>query len=431
LDNHEVELLAIGAGPANLALAVALEELAPNELSTSSLIVEQHQDVAWQRGMLLPWSQSQVSFLKDLVTLRNPRSRFSFLAYLHSVGRLDQFVNLGSFTPYRQEISNYHRWVARSLAKVRVQFGRRTVAIEPRQGPAGTVTHWTVRLADGGRITCRNLVVGAGRDPYRPEQFATIPRDRVIHSTEFLARIGDLDRQAPHRVVVVGGAQSAAEMFWSMHQGFPRARCTMVMRSIGLNNYESSKFTNEMFYPSYVDKFHEARPEARLQVLQEMHRTNYSGLAPFLLDTIYRQMYVERMTGEERLRMVTMSEVVAAEMDGDEVVLTLVDRKSGRHTEERCDLVMLGTGFVKAMPKVARDLAAAAGVQQINVTRNYRMILPPSFEATCHLQGVNEATHGIADSLLSVLAVRSGEIVSDLLAARNAPQLLASARRPF
>ncbi|MDT5035417.1 MAG: L-ornithine N5-monooxygenase, partial [Micromonosporaceae bacterium] len=27
--NHDVELLAIGAGPSNLALAVALEELAP------------------------------------------------------------------------------------------------------------------------------------------------------------------------------------------------------------------------------------------------------------------------------------------------------------------------------------------------------------------------------------------------------------------
>ena len=30
------------------------------------------------------------------------------------------------------------------------------------------------------------------------------------------------------------------------------------------------------------------------------------------------------------------------------------------------------------------------------------------------LQGVNEATHGIADSLLSVAAVRAGEIVGDI-----------------
>src|SRR5574342_304268 len=105
VDRQEVELLAIGAGPANLALGVAIEELASEELSDRALIVEQHDDIVWQRGMLLPWTLSQVSFLKDLVTRRNPRSRYSFVNYLHSIGRLDAFINLGSFLPYRTEIS--------------------------------------------------------------------------------------------------------------------------------------------------------------------------------------------------------------------------------------------------------------------------------------------------------------------------------------
>ena len=34
MTNHDVELLAIGAGPANLALAVALEELGADDLAT-------------------------------------------------------------------------------------------------------------------------------------------------------------------------------------------------------------------------------------------------------------------------------------------------------------------------------------------------------------------------------------------------------------
>jgi lysine/ornithine N-monooxygenase len=38
------------------------------DLAASTLSVEQDTDVAWQRVMLLPWAQSQVSFLKDLVT---------------------------------------------------------------------------------------------------------------------------------------------------------------------------------------------------------------------------------------------------------------------------------------------------------------------------------------------------------------------------
>src|ERR1700691_4860621 len=91
--HQEVEILAIGAGPANLALAVAVEELAPADIASNTLIVERCESVAWQRGMLLPWAKSQVSFLKDLVTRRNPQSRFTFVNYLHSVGRLDDFIN--------------------------------------------------------------------------------------------------------------------------------------------------------------------------------------------------------------------------------------------------------------------------------------------------------------------------------------------------
>lgn len=429
MNRHEVEVLAIGAGPANLALGVALEELAP-DVAHGTLIIEQHDDLAWQRGMLLPWAQSQVSFLKDLVTLRNPRSQFSFINYLHSIGRLDDFINLGSFTPYRVEISDYLQWVGRGLTKVRVQYDRRCVSIEPGYSFDDEVTEWVVRLADGDEIVCRNLVIGAGRDANIPPQFARIPRERLIHSTEFSARIDSLDPDATRRIVVLGGAQSAAEMLWTAYQEFPKAQCTMVMRSIGLNSYESSKFTNELFYPSFVDTFHAALPDARDQLLREMHRSNYSGLAPGMLEVLYRQMYLDKLTGADRLRMLTMTEVAAARMNGSEIVLTLTDRKTGHCEEARCDVVLLGTGFRQGMPRLVRDLAAAVDLDEVSVSRSYRLNLPPSVRAGCYLQGSNEATHGIADSLLSVLAIRSEEIVQDLLAHRQVHELLATIPMP-
>ncbi|HEV3357698.1 MAG TPA: SidA/IucD/PvdA family monooxygenase [Pseudonocardiaceae bacterium] len=422
---QEVELLAIGAGPSSLALAVAVEELAKDELAKDTLIVEQHDDVVWQRGMLLPWAQSQVSFLKDLVTLRNPRSAFSFVNYLHSVGRLDEFVNLGSFTPYRMEISNYLAWVAKSLPNVRIEYGARCVSVRPF-GVADGAGEWIVEMADGARIVARHLVVAAGRDAHIPSVFADVPRELLIHSTEFAARFGELDPERTKRVVVVGAAQSAAEMLWSAHEALPNARCTMVMRSIGLNAYETSRFTNELFYPSFVDEFHTAGSAARAQLLREMHRTNYAGLTPEMIDTLYRQVYIERLTGNERIEMIPMVDIVAAESDGHEVVLTLADRKSGTHSHHRCDVVLLGTGFARAMPRIVRGLADAVGLDEVSVNRSYRMDLPPSFTGTCHLQGVNESTHGIADSLLSLLAARAQEIVTDLLALRAAtptPQL--------
>jgi len=304
------------------------------------------------------------------------------------------------------------------------------VGIEPCFSADGEVAEWVVRLADGGEIVCRNLVIGAGRDPHIPAEFAQLPRERLIHSTEFSSRITGYDRNAEHRIVVLGGAQSAAEMLWASHQEFPNAQCTMVMRSIGLNCYENSKFTNQLYFPSFVDEFHAALPEARDQLLREMHRTNYSGLNPALLDVLYRQMYLDKLTGADRLKMVTMAEVAAARMADNEVVLTLLDRKNGGSMEMRCDLVLLGTGFEREMPRVIRNLAASVSMEEVSVSRSYRMNLPPNVRAGCYLQGVNEATHGIADSLLSLLAVRSQEIVRDLLTHQPAPQLVATVPVP-
>jgi L-ornithine N5-oxygenase len=372
--------------------------------------------------MLLPWTQSQVSFLKDLVTLRNPLSRFSFVNYLHSMGRLDDFVNMASFLPFRLEISDYLQWVAKSLALVRVEYSMDCAALEPvRADDTGVTTGWLARMADGSTITARNLVVGAGRDAHVPAAFAGLPRERVIHSTEYSRRMADIDPQSPYRVVVVGAAESAAEMLWETYQRYPRAQCTMIIRSIGLDYYQTSKFTNELYFPSYTDRFYAAPEQTREQVLEAMRRTNYAAVTPDMLDILFKQIYLEKLTGEQRLSMVTMVDVETAEMEDDEIVLTLNNRMRGGRDELRCDLVLLGTGFEPRMPSLVRDLADSCGIGDVRVSRNYRMITPPDITAGCYLQGTNEATHGMSDSLISVLAVRAGEIANDLLAHRGEP----------
>jgi L-ornithine N5-oxygenase len=50
--------------------------------------------------------------------------------------------------------------------------------------------------------------------------------------------------------------------------------------------------------------------------------------------------------------------------------------------------------------------------------------------AGCYLQGTNEESHGIADSLISVIAIRAGEIVDDILAAQPSDELLTSVPVP-
>jgi L-ornithine N5-oxygenase len=420
MTERHVDVLMVGAGPANLALAVAIEESGDLQLATNTLLLEQYPDIKWQRNLLLPWARSQVSFLKDLVTLRNPQSRFSFLNFLHEQGQLDDFVNLSTFNPYRWQLSAYQEWVADGLEHVRIRFNTRINRIDPTYAEDGSIDGWTVHVSDGETISCRDLIVGTGRDAHVPEVFRDLPADRVVHSTQYTTRVAELPAlERPLRPVVVGGAQSAAEMFMALHQDVADCRPTMIMRSIGLANYQTSKFVNELFYPSFVDEFHGMPPETRIQVLDEMHVTNYAGLAPPFLDEIYSMLYQQKMLGQSRSTVRHMIEVLSARMDQDEVVLELRDRKTGKIEPLHCDMVFLGTGYDSRMPAMVRDLAQRAGLAEINVSRRYRVDLGDVAWGAIYLQGVNEQTHGISDSLISVLAHRSQEITADLLDRRT------------
>jgi L-ornithine N5-monooxygenase len=414
----EVELLAIGAGPSNLGLAVALEELAP-DLADNALLIDRNPTIEWQQGMLMPWATSQVSFLKDLVTQRDPRSRFSFLNYLYETGRLDEFVNMSTFTPYRVEFAEYLRWVAGSLTKVRIELGRECVALRPRRDETGAVTGWVTTLADGTAITSRYLVYGGSREPNIPAVLADVPPNRIVHSTEYRQRVAELSGELPYRVAVVGSSQSAAEMFRALRDDLPDSDVAWLMRSIGLSSDESSKFTNELYYPSFVDEFYEARPAAREQILREMYRTNYSVVTPPMLEHLYADLYLDRFNERNDRQLVTMVDITAAREAGDEVVLELTDRRTGAVTELRRDLVFLGTGFDARMPRLVRELAGSLELDRIDVSRQYRLELGTPSTAACYLQGVNEQTHGISDSLLSVLAQRAEEICRDIVAHRE------------
>ena len=415
---REVELLAIGAGPSNLGLAVAVEELAP-ALAENSLVVERSRQIEWQRGMLLPWATSQVSFLKDLVTQRDPRSRFSFLNYLHVTGRLDDFINMGTFTPYRREMSDYLDWVALSLTKVRVELGRDCASVQPRRDARGTLTGWLATFADGSAVASRYLVIGVGRDPYLPPVLSGLPAGRVIHSSQYRPRVAELPATRPYRLAVVGSSQSAAEMVRAVRADLPGCDVAWIMRSIGLSADQSSKFTNELYYPSFVDKFFTSRPGARAQILQEMHRTNYCCLTPATLESLYQDRYTDRLSGHADRRLITMVDISAAREAAGELVLELTSRRTGAVSELRRDLVLLGTGFSRQMPALVRGLASAIGLGEVRVTRQYQLVLDGAATAACYLQGVNEATHGIADSLLSVLAPRAEEITRSILAHRG------------
>lgn len=109
--------------------------------------------------MLLEGASMQVSFLKDLVTMRDPTSPRSFLAYLRDKDRLADFINNKSLFPSRVEFHDYLEWAASGVEEL-VDYGTRAVAVHPvRRDDEAAVTELDVVLRDlaaGERRTVRN-----------------------------------------------------------------------------------------------------------------------------------------------------------------------------------------------------------------------------------------------------------------------------------
>ena len=82
------------------------------------------------------------------------------------------------------------------------------------------------------------------------------------------------------------------------------------------------------------------------------------------------------------------------------------------------DALIVATGYVRDahddMLKPVQHLRSLAHQDRWAVQRDYRVALDTakvSSQAGIWLQGCNESTHGLSDTLLSILAVRGGEIV--------------------
>jgi L-ornithine N5-oxygenase len=232
------DLVCVGFGPASLAIAVALHdsmEAGKLRQPPKVLFLERQPEFAWHAGMLLPGARMQISFIKDLASLRDPRSNFTFLNYLHKNNRLVDFTNLNTFLPARVEYEDYLRWCARHFDDV-VRYQNEVQSVSPVQeeGPLKTFSV-TSRNTKTGAVTtyrARNVVIALGGQASIPKLFPQ-QHPRVIHSSQYAQQVPSIlhDKSAAYRVAVIGAGQSAAEIFNNVQSLYPNSKTYLVMRS--------------------------------------------------------------------------------------------------------------------------------------------------------------------------------------------------------
>jgi L-ornithine N5-oxygenase len=408
------DVIGIGFGPSNLALAVALDEARERDGGgADAVFFEKQPEFGWHRGMLIDGATMQVHFLKDLVSLRNPASGFSFLAYLHARGRLVDFVNHKTMFPTRVEFHDYLEWTAAAFAD-RVRYAAEVVALRPRDDETLEVV---VRRDDRLEThLARNVVIGVGLEPRLPEGVQA--GERIWHTEDLLTRLGERGDWNPRRLVVVGAGQSAAEAVEYLHRTFPETEVCAVFARYGYSPADDSAFANRIFDPAAVDHYYAAPDDVKRMLFEYSRNTNYSVVDLDLIDELYRRAYAEKVAGAERLRILNASRLLDVRDGAGGVRVTVGFLPTGESADLDADALVYATGYRERDPfdllgEAGGDCLAGPDGRPV-VERDYRIATRPGPAWGVYLQGATEHSHGIASSLLSMTAVRTGEIVRSI-----------------
>ncbi|WP_439851197.1 lysine N(6)-hydroxylase/L-ornithine N(5)-oxygenase family protein [Pseudomonas syringae] len=412
------DAICIGFGPAGIALACAFEDAreANDPLARLSLrYLEAAPDSQWHRELLLAGTDINHHVFRDLVTPRNPRSRFSFAMYLKDKGRMFDFGLLGR-PASRHEWSDYLTWVSRQVDS-QTRFNAPVSDIDPviRNGRLHEVR---VRTPDAS-FTARNLVLSSGSAPYIPEPFRALLGPRLFHTSQFLTRLQALGEQLPQRWLVLGSGQSASESVLELVSRRSDIEVHSVHRSAGFKLTQLGQFPNRVFAPDHVDYFHSLDPAARQRFLDWSRSTNYAGIDPDESQKLFSLIYEDAIAGRKRLQTYAYSVISCIEQTAHGYRIVLTDTFSQRNQVLEVDALLLGTGYQQhLLPPLLSGLQPwlKTGMDGgLLIDRDYRVATEGECDVNIWVNGLSERSHGISDSQsFSLMALRAERIANAL-----------------
>ncbi|WP_162002626.1 SidA/IucD/PvdA family monooxygenase [Streptomyces sp. CB01881] len=398
------DAVGIGVGPFNLSLAA----LAQSAGGLTTRFFDVKPRFQWHPGLMLPEADLQVSFLKDLVTLADPTSAYSYLNFLHHKGRIYSALIANGLNSSRMEFEQYYQWVAEQLPSIRWDQSVKSVTLGDGC--------FEVTCESGETARTTTLALGSGKEPHLPDFAVGLRGGQVLHSSDLMqVRPATSGR----RVMVVGGGQSGAEVvnyLLSDDTSLPES-LTWVSSRAGFLPMDDSPFTNEWFAPSYVDHFRSLSAERRAVVLGSQ-RLASDGVSESLLRKIYRRLYqLDIAGGPLRHRLVANHRVADLRREGEALVVDLHD--ADRNRQEHCtvDVVVFCTGYRSRFPDYLEPLRERITVRAdgFEVHEDYSLEWDGPSDLRIYVQSFAENSHGIADPNLSLSAWRSARILNSIL----------------
>ncbi|WP_370898465.1 lysine N(6)-hydroxylase/L-ornithine N(5)-oxygenase family protein [Chryseobacterium gossypii] len=399
------DIIGVGIGPFNLGLAALLEPVD----QVTSLFLDQAEGFDWHPGLMLDNATLQVPFMADLVTMADPKSKFSFLNFLKETDRLYKFYIRENFFILRKEYNLYCQWVADQLPNCR--FGNKVENISFNAAERlYMVEVLDLKNKDVKTFYAKNLVLGTGTRPALPPFMEGKNLPNVVHTSEYLNHKEEIIRS--NSVSIIGSGQSAAEIFQDL---LPETQNGMHMswftRPDRFFPMEYSKLTLELTSPEYVDHFYQLSSQQRKTLLARQPPL-YKGINFDLINDIFDSLY-EMSVGNAELNVALRpsSQLDAVELRDNAYLLHFThiqDKVTFTHVS---DYVILATGykykepaFLKGIENVIRRTEEGL----FDVSRNYTI----DHAETVFVQNAELHTHGFVTPDLGMGAYRNAIIIN-------------------
>ena len=421
------DIVGVGFGPGNIALAIVLKEQFP-ELST--IFLEARENSRWQSNMMIANADIQHNPHMDLATPRNPQSYFSFNNFLHKTGRMFEHHNLGLEFPLRREYSDYVLWASEHFSD-QVVYNSRAEEIRIISAPNSSEKVYEVSTPDGNIYLGKSLVLAHGRPAYIPETFSGLPTCSCVHLNSYKSTI-DAQGANISSVAVIGASQSAVEILLDLTERFSHLEVYNFIRHFGFRQKDLSPQMEASIYPEYVEEFYNRSWEQRRRFNDDLKYQNYSSADIDVLKELNLRSYVQKLeTGRDPVTILNNSRILESSMKERKVHIRSEQIYTGEEQTTNVDLVILATGFrdmgpgpqQERIPSILKPMANNFSFDQegvVEVSLDYRLQakcanVPPLF-----LNGLCEGTHGVSDAgSFSLLALRTEKIAKSIVAALN------------
>lgn len=377
------DLIAIGLGPFNLGLAALCENIP----DFNTLFIDQNESFNWHPGMMIKGTRLQVPFYADLVTLADPTSPYSYMAFLKARKKMFRFAIEERFNIRRAQYNEYCRWVADQLGSIR--FNTTCTKLSRQKGMYQVET-------GSGTLLAKNIVLGIGTVPMIPS-FVNSEDENIFHSSKYMHNKEQI--KAAESISIIGSGQSAAEIFSDLldsHSG----KLSWFTRSDRLFPMDTSKFALEMATPEYIDYFYNLPPDIKPRVLQSQNNL-YKGINQDLIAGIYDQL---SLLDYDNATIHPNCELRRIGPEHEMQFMELQQRKTFQH---RSEVIILATGYEYRQPSfIDRSIHLLPAP-----ARNYSI----DQYGTLFIQNAEINSHGFNAADLSLGPYRNAVILNTIL----------------